>query len=76
MRPLGGISIDQALRWAALAALSLLGGWLLDKYKIVSTPIGHPEFTGLRVTPNVYTTLDEVDTFIAAMREAIRKGVA
>jgi selenocysteine lyase/cysteine desulfurase len=53
-----------------------LGGWLLDKYKIVSTPIGHAEFTGLRVTPNVYTTLDEVDTFIGAMREAIKKGVA
>jgi selenocysteine lyase/cysteine desulfurase len=42
----------------------------------VSTPIGHAEFTGLRVTPNVYTTLDEVDTFIGAMREAIKKGVA
>ena len=53
-----------------------LGGWLYDKYKIVSTPIGHPEFTGLRVTPNVYTTLDEIDTFTGAMREAIRKGVA
>jgi len=53
-----------------------LGGWLLDKYHIVSTPIGHPEFTGLRVTPNVYTTLDEIDTFTGAMREAIRKGVA
>ena len=33
-----------------------LGGWLWDKYKIVNTPIVHPEFSGIRITPNVYTT--------------------
>jgi selenocysteine lyase/cysteine desulfurase len=53
-----------------------LGGWLLDRHRIVSTPIGHPEFTGLRVTPNVYTTIDEVDIFTEKMLEAIRKGIA
>lgn len=53
-----------------------LGGWLMDRYKIVSTPIVHPEFNGLRVTPNVYTTPGEVDTFAEAMRVAIRRGVA
>ncbi|MFI5209826.1 MAG: aminotransferase class V-fold PLP-dependent enzyme [Gemmatimonadales bacterium] len=53
-----------------------LGGWLMDRYKIVSTPIVHPEFNGLRVTPNVYTTPAEVDTFTEAMLVAIRRGVA
>jgi isopenicillin-N epimerase len=53
-----------------------LGGWLMDRYHIVSTPIVHPEFNGLRVTPNVYTTPGEVDTFTEAMRVAIRRGVA
>jgi len=53
-----------------------LGGWLMDRYKIVSTPIVHPEFNGLRVTPNVYTTPAEVDTFTQAMLVAIRRGVA
>jgi isopenicillin-N epimerase len=53
-----------------------LGGWLMDRYRIVSTPIVHPEFNGLRVTPNVYTTPAEVDTFTEAMRVAIRRGVA
>jgi len=53
-----------------------LGGWLMDRYRIVSTPIVHPEFNGLRVTPNVYTTPGEVDTFAEAMRVAIRRGVA
>ncbi|MBX9929441.1 MAG: aminotransferase class V-fold PLP-dependent enzyme [Gemmatimonadaceae bacterium] len=53
-----------------------LGGWLSEKYKIVSTPIVHPEFTGIRITPNVYTMVDEVDTFAGAVLTAIKKGVA
>jgi hypothetical protein len=36
----------------------------------------HEEFNGLRVTPNVYTSLDEIDTFGDRMVEAIRKGSA
>jgi selenocysteine lyase/cysteine desulfurase len=53
-----------------------LGGWLMDKYRIVTTPITHPEFTGMRITPNVYNTPDEVDLFAEKVLEAIRKGVA
>jgi selenocysteine lyase/cysteine desulfurase len=53
-----------------------LQGWLLSKHRIVTTPLIHPEFQGLRVTPNVYTTLDEVDLFADRMIEAIRRGVA
>jgi selenocysteine lyase/cysteine desulfurase len=40
------------------------------------TGIGHPDCTGIRVTPNVYTTLDEVDRFAEAMEEVIRSGVS
>jgi selenocysteine lyase/cysteine desulfurase len=53
-----------------------LGGWLMDKYRIVTTPITHPEFAGMRITPNVYNTPDEVDLFADKVLEAIRKGVA
>jgi selenocysteine lyase/cysteine desulfurase len=53
-----------------------LQGWLLTKHHIVTTPLIHPEFNGLRVTPNVYTTLDEVDLFADRMEQAIRRGVA
>ncbi len=53
-----------------------LGGWLLDRHKIVSTPIVHAEFSGLRVTPNVYTTLDEIDIFAEKMLLAIKGGIA
>jgi isopenicillin-N epimerase len=50
--------------------------WLLNKHRIVATPLIHPEFNGLRVTPNVYNTLEEVDRFAETMLEAIRKGIA
>jgi len=53
-----------------------LQGWLLAKHRIVTTPLVHPEFSGLRVTPNVYTTLDEIDLFADRMERAIRVGVA
>ncbi len=41
-------------------------------HRIIVTPItvgpaDNPEYAGVRVTPNVYTTLDDVDTFIGAM---------
>ena len=40
---------------------------LWEKWRIIGTPIGHAEYEGVRITPNVYTTLDEVDTFARAM---------
>jgi isopenicillin-N epimerase len=53
-----------------------LGEWLMSKHRIVNTPILHPEFNGLRITPNVYTTIDEIDTFADKMTVAIKKGIA
>jgi selenocysteine lyase/cysteine desulfurase len=42
---------------------------LWEKWRIIATPIVHAEYEGLRVTPNVYTTLEEIDTFTAAMEQ-------
>jgi selenocysteine lyase/cysteine desulfurase len=52
-----------------------LVAWLLEKHRIVATPIVHDEFDGVRVTPNVYTTPQEVDVFAEKMIEAVRRGV-
>jgi isopenicillin-N epimerase len=52
-----------------------LFGYLWDKQRIVTSPTKHAQFEGVRVTPNVYTTLDEVDIFIDAMKQALAKGV-
>lgn len=53
-----------------------LGSWLMSQHRIVTTPIVHDEFTGIRVTPNVYTTPDEVDLFSEKVLDGIRRGVA
>lgn len=53
-----------------------LGSWMYANYRIVNTPIGHPEFNGIRITPSIYTSVDEIDTFVDAVKVAIRKGIA
>jgi selenocysteine lyase/cysteine desulfurase len=53
-----------------------LGGWLMSKHQIVNTPIAHPEFSGLRITPSIYTQREELDRFVAAVTTAIKKGIA
>lgn len=52
-----------------------LGAWLFDRHRIVNTPIVHPEFRGIRITPNVYTTIDEIDVFTDKVLHAITKGI-
>lgn len=41
---------------------------LLDKYKIWTVAIDGAGVHGCRITPNVYTTTDELDTFVAALK--------
>lgn len=51
-----------------------LASHLWSQHQIIVTPIKHEDFEGIRVTPNVYTTLDELDRFVEAMRVVARKG--
>lgn len=52
-----------------------LGAHLWDRYRILVTPIEHNEFKGVRVTPNVYTTINEIDVFCEAVEKAMRSGL-
>lgn len=52
-----------------------LGNYLMDRHKIFTTPIVHDEFTGIRITPNVYTTLWELDRFCNIVEDVARKGL-
>ena len=56
--------------------LGKLGGWLLSQHRIVTTPMVTDEFKGMRITPSVYTTVDEVDLFADRVIKAIRQGLA
>lgn len=52
-----------------------LTGYLFNKHRIWTTAVVTPgEYQGLRVTPNVYTTLEEIDTFADAMELVIKHG--
>ena len=52
-----------------------LGSWLLTKHGIYVTSIANDAFSGIRVTPNVYSTIHEVDRFAAAMEIAAKEGI-
>lgn len=42
---------------------------LMDKYKIFTVAIDGHGVHGCRISPNVYTTTDELDVFVAALKE-------
>ena len=52
-----------------------LSGWLRRRHGIVVTPIRHDQFEGIRVSPSVYTTPQEIDRFASAMEAVIRNGL-
>ncbi|TAH39758.1 MAG: aminotransferase class V-fold PLP-dependent enzyme [Planctomycetota bacterium] len=59
-----------------------LSSWLWSAHKILVTPIvlGQPEsgtfeFQGIRVSPSVYTTLQELDRFCSAMEHVVQHGL-
>ena len=41
---------------------------LLDEHRIFTVGIDRPGVRGLRITPNLYTTLEELDTFVTVMK--------
>ena len=52
-----------------------LAAHLWQKYRIWTVGVVTPgEYQGLRITPNVYTTLEEIDTFTEVMSKIIKQG--
>jgi selenocysteine lyase/cysteine desulfurase len=47
---------------------------LWSKYRIITAAIKHAEYQGLRVTPNIYTTLEEIDMFGGAIEDLLKNG--
>jgi selenocysteine lyase/cysteine desulfurase len=81
-------SLDAGQTWG-LAVVSIDGvdsnklvPYLWDKYRIVITTVGHENirtpslsYRGLRVTPNIYTPLEEIDTFVGAIQGVLKNGL-
>jgi isopenicillin-N epimerase len=49
--------------------------YLWDRHRVLVTAIKHAEYEGIRVTPNVYTTLREIDTFVEVMESVLAEGL-
>jgi isopenicillin-N epimerase len=49
--------------------------YLFNTHRIFVTPIVHDEFKGLRITPSVYTTFEEIDRFAEAMESVAKRGL-
>ncbi len=47
----------------------------MDSYGIMVVAINHAQYQGIRVTPNVYSTLSEIELFGDAMLKACREGI-
>jgi selenocysteine lyase/cysteine desulfurase len=52
-----------------------LADHLWKRQRILVTPIVHPEFSGVRISPSVYTTGEEIDRFSEAMERIAEKGL-
>ncbi len=55
--------------------LMAMNQWLFDEHGIVTHVTEHPEYTGFRVTPNVFSTLEELDRFCDAIEAGMRLGI-
>lgn len=45
---------------------------LVSKYSIYTAVMGHEEYTGLRITPNIYTPIRDVDFFAEAVERELK----
>lgn len=73
-------NIDDESQWCGIINVYIEGTdvgrvvkYLFEQHRIYVAPIIHKEFQGIRVTPNVYTLLSEIDYFAGVM-EGIAQG--
>jgi selenocysteine lyase/cysteine desulfurase len=72
------LTTDDPARSAALGTVSFpgvepgaLAARLWSERRIFVTPIVHPDFVCIRVTPGIQTSREEVDRFVTAIRELV-----
>jgi isopenicillin-N epimerase len=59
-----------------------LSAFLWDRYRIIANAMVQGQlpgqqfpYQGIRITPNIYTTLEEIDTFASAVEDALKNGL-
>lgn len=70
-------------QFCAIGNFSIEGGdvtkiteFLMAKHKIITTPIFHDEFSGIRVTPNLFTTTGELERFCRVIEKMVQRPLA
>ena len=75
-------NIDDETQWCGIVNLNIegtdiqkLSGYLMSKHKIYQIAIITDDFHGLRISPNIYTDLSEIDLFLDVMTEVAKGNV-
>jgi selenocysteine lyase/cysteine desulfurase len=63
------------LRIEGVNDYAALADFLWNKYHIVAVQIDTANVKGLRITPSVYSTLDEIDLFCTAIEDVLANGI-
>lgn len=53
---------------------SRLTEYLMQRHRIITTPVVHDEFTGVRITPNIFTSIEQLDRFCGAVESYLREN--
>lgn len=51
-----------------------LAAQLLSEFRIFTVGVDYANVKGCRITPNVYTTTDELDSFVIAMKTIAKRS--
>ncbi len=71
------VNVENQSNWCGIVTVNIEGvslpklvSYLYDKHRIFVVRITHEQFNGIRVSPNVYTMLSEIDKFAEVMEDA------
>ena len=86
IKQLPGVSFNTSFdpdQFCAIANFSIEGSdpneiaeYLMSKHRIITAPIMHKEFSGVRITPNIFTKPRELDRFCDAIESFVKRGTA
>ena len=51
-----------------------LGRVLTNQYQLYNTVTGHPDIKGVRISPHVYTSLDDLDHLVRTVKKLAKEG--
>lgn len=84
LRPVERITFNtpsDPARYCAIGNFSIAGtdpvkitDYLMNKHRIIATPVVHDEFSGVRITPNIFTAIEHLDRFVDAVTSYLKEN--